>query len=330
MIKLVRMPLISPEYLVDNFYKEVLIKNNLTAREILDEALTYHLLPDRRNQLKTFSLKPRCCDDSFGLIYALGGLNSHGDPTSTVEVYGCIQDKWRLAEPMITNRFDVAVAVLQGKLYAIGGYCAENQLENLAIVEVFEPELKKWKRICSTSKPKYGLRSAVLNNRLYVYGCSTDEEFYTIERYDPKLDVWIMVSSMKKRRYAAGVTAFNGGIVVAGGDNGFRACDSVEFYDTQKDSWTKIASMNDRRCRLGLSALNGLLYAVGGYDSIDFLSTVECYNPSDDKWTYVSPMNVKRGLMGLVTCNSKLYAIGGCVRIKNQIYFHYSEFLFTF
>ena len=206
-MKLVRMPLISPDYLVDNFYKEVLIKNNVTARMILPEALFYHLLPDRYNQLKKFSLKPRCFDDSFGLIYALGGFNYHGDPTSTVEVYDCIQDKWRLAESMITNRFDVAVAALQGELYAIGGYSDDN--ENLAIVEVFEPELKKWKRICSTSKPKYGLRSAVLNNRLYVYGYSTDEEFNTVERYDPKLDVWIMVNSTKKKLFAAGITAFN-------------------------------------------------------------------------------------------------------------------------
>ena len=81
-----------------------------------------------------------------------------GGSISTVEVYDCIQDKWRLAESMITNRSRVAVAVLQGKLYAIGGYCAER----LAIVEVFEPELKKWKRVSSISKPKRSLLKTIL------------------------------------------------------------------------------------------------------------------------------------------------------------------------
>ncbi len=59
----------------------------------------------------------------------------------------------------------MAVAVLQGKLYAIGGY---NGLERLATVEVFEPDCKKWKRVASISRPRSALGSAVLNNKLYV------------------------------------------------------------------------------------------------------------------------------------------------------------------
>ena len=100
---------------------EALIRNNLKSRDLLDEAIYYHLLPDKRSQYKTFNLKPRCSNDAFGLIYAIGGLNSTGGSVSTVEVYDCIQDKWRTAESMMTTRSRVAVAVLQGKLYAIGG-----------------------------------------------------------------------------------------------------------------------------------------------------------------------------------------------------------------
>lgn len=55
----------------------------------------------------------------------------------------------------MTTRSRVAVAVLQGKLYAIGGY---NGLERLSTVEVFEPDSKKWKRVSSISKPR---RSAI-------------------------------------------------------------------------------------------------------------------------------------------------------------------------
>lgn len=101
---------------------EALIRNNLKSRDLLDEAIYYHLLPDKRSQYKTFNLKPRCSNDAFGLIYAIGGLNSTGGSVSTVEVYDCLQDKWRPAEAMMTTRSRVAVAVLQGKLYAIGGY----------------------------------------------------------------------------------------------------------------------------------------------------------------------------------------------------------------
>ena len=90
-----------------------------------------------------------------------------GGSVSVVEVYDCVNDKWRVVESMSLNRSRVAVAVLQGRLYAIGGY---NGLERLATVEFFDPEVKKWRRVCSISKPRSALGLAVLNNRLYVCG----------------------------------------------------------------------------------------------------------------------------------------------------------------
>lgn len=186
LLKNIRLPLVAPSYLFETIKNNDLIKNNLTARDLLDEACYYHLLPEKRNQLKTFKLKPRCCNDSFGLIYAIGGVNNTGGSVSTVEVYDCISDSWRLVESMITSRSRVAVAVLQGKLFAIGGY---NGLERLSTVEIFEPEIKKWRRISSISKPRSALGSAVLNNRLYV--CGGYDGFQssdTVEVYNPKSD----------------------------------------------------------------------------------------------------------------------------------------------
>ena len=76
--------------------------------------------------------------------------------------------------------------MLQGKLYAIGGY---NGLERLTTVEVFEPASKKWRRVAPLSKPRSALGSAVLNNRLYVCGgydgCQPSDQ---VEMYDPTLD----------------------------------------------------------------------------------------------------------------------------------------------
>ncbi len=225
LLSLIRLPFVSPLYFFDIISKEDLIKVDLKSRDLLDEAIYYHLLPEKRAHLKTFNLKPRCCSDATGLIYAIGGLNSSGGSISTVEVYDCIQNKWRLAESMITMRSRVAVAVLQGKLYAIGGY---NGLERLSTVEVFEPDVKKWKRVSSISKPRSALGSAVLNNRLYV--CGGYDGFQssdTVEMYEPKTNKWSVISTMKKHRSASGITAFNSMIYAAGGHDGYRIFDSV-------------------------------------------------------------------------------------------------------
>jgi kelch-like protein 18 len=191
LFKLVRLPLISPIFIIEKISKEPLIKNDLKARDILDEGTHYHMVKEKRSEFKSFNLKPRCCNDAFGLIYAIGGLNSTGGHVSTVEVYDCISNKWRLAESMMTNRSRVAVAVLQGRLYAIGGY---NGLERLHTVEVFEPETKKWKKVSSISKSRSALGSAVLNNKLYV--CGGFDGFQssdTVEMYDPKTDTYNFV-----------------------------------------------------------------------------------------------------------------------------------------
>lgn len=224
LLRLVRLPLIKPVFIFDTISHEPLIRSDLKSRDLLDEATYYHLLPEKRGQFKTFvNLKPRCCTDSSGLVYAIGGLNQAGG--STVEVYDPVEDSWRLAESMSTTRSRVAVAVLQGKLYAIGGY---NGLERLAVVEVFEPEVRKWRRVAAISRPRSALGSAVLNNKLYVCGgydgyASSD----TVEVYDPNADKWSTASSMKKHRSASGITAFNSMIYAAGGHDGYRIYDSV-------------------------------------------------------------------------------------------------------
>lgn len=167
LLQLVRLPLVGPNYLVENISNETLVKNNFRCRDLLDEAIYYHLLPEKRSHYKTFNLKPRCCNDAFGLIYSIGGMSTSGGSVSVVEVYDCVHDKWRFAESINLNRSRVAVAVLQGRLYAIGGY---NGLERLSTVEYFDLETKKWRKVASISKPRSALGLAVLNNRLYVCG----------------------------------------------------------------------------------------------------------------------------------------------------------------
>lgn len=46
-------------------------------RDLLDEARTYHLIPERRALMQSFKIEPRACDVK-GYIYVVGGLNKHG------------------------------------------------------------------------------------------------------------------------------------------------------------------------------------------------------------------------------------------------------------
>lgn len=112
----------------------------------MDEARDYHLMPERRPLLQSFKTKPRCCKEIVGVIYAVGGQTKSGNSLSTVEVYDPILGRWRDAEAMSMLRSRVGVAVMENRLYAIGGY---NGTDRLNTVEVFDAETKRWSRIAS-------------------------------------------------------------------------------------------------------------------------------------------------------------------------------------
>lgn len=61
---------------------------------------------------------------------------------STMEVYDPALDKWELAASMCTDRGWPACAVLDNKLFVMGGRVKPGEM--LSSVEVYTPELNRW------------------------------------------------------------------------------------------------------------------------------------------------------------------------------------------
>lgn len=144
------------------------------VRDLVDEAKDFHLMPERRPHLPTFKTRQRCCTSITGLIYAVGGLNSSGTPLTSgsvsarsaqltdssspagdslnvVEVFDPIGNFWERCQPMRTARSRVGVAVVNGLLYAIGGYDGQSRLST---VEVYNPETDSWTRVSSMNSQR--------------------------------------------------------------------------------------------------------------------------------------------------------------------------------
>ena len=118
----VRLTLLSPQYLSDRILSEEIIRENIECRDLIDEAKDYMLMPERRKLFKSEKTLPRRCSEAAGLIYIVGGLTSSGESLSTVEKYDILTGKWTPVLPMAIQRSRVGVAILDGKLYAIGGF----------------------------------------------------------------------------------------------------------------------------------------------------------------------------------------------------------------
>ena len=315
LLKNVRLPLMSPQFLCDVVSSEGLVKNSLTCRDLVDEAKDYLLMPERRGKLQTGRTKPRRCSEAAGLIYAIGGLTSSGEALSTVEKYDTLTELWVPGMHMSTLRTRVGVAVLDNKLYALGGFDGH---QRLSTVECFDPQVEKWKPIAPMNTRRSALGAVSMRDKIFVVGGYDGHiSLSTMECYSPAANSWTFLSHMATLRSAAGVTKNNEKLYAIGGHNGLSIFNTVEIYDPQANMWTEGIPMGIRRCRVGVATLNGCIYVCGGYDGSAFLNTVECFDPKTAQWSFAAPMNTRRSRVSVVALGGRLYAIGGYDGLSN-------------
>ena len=100
-----------------------------------------------------------------------------------------------------------AVAVLDGKLYAVGGYGAGGG--RLSSVERFDPALNVWEAVAPMAIQRARLVLAVLEGKLYaVGGCAGQlAACSSVERYNPATNVWEAVAPMSMARISPGLAS---------------------------------------------------------------------------------------------------------------------------
>ncbi|XP_054847227.1 kelch-like protein 18 isoform X2 [Eublepharis macularius] len=305
----IRLPLCRPQFLTGRVQQDDLVRSCHKCRDLVDEAKDYQLMSERRPHLPAFKTRSRCCTSIPGLIYAVGGLNSAGDSLDVVEVFDPIANHWAQCQPMTTARSRVGVAVLNGLLYAIGGY--DGQLR-LSTVEVYNPEMDSWSKVASMNSKRSAMGTVVLDGQIYVCGgYDGTSSLNSVETYSPETDKWTVVTPMSSNRSAAGVTVFEGWIFVSGGHDGLQIFNSVEYYNHHTALWHCVTSMLNKRCRHGTASLGSKMFVCGGYDGSGFLSTAEVYNFMVDQWYLIVPMSTRRSRISLVANGGRLYAVGG-------------------
>ncbi len=224
-----------------------------------------------------------------GILYAVGGSGNFGSPAvvlATVEAYDPATNSWTTKASMPTARFDLAVVVANGTLYAIGGI--SSAVQGVATVEAYDPATDTWTTKASMPTARFGLGVATINGKLYAVGGASNApggaQYATLEVYDPGTDTWTTKASMSATRHLLGLGAINGKLYAVGGESNIPTptiVGSVEAYDPVTDLWTTKAAMPTARAFLGVGVVNGLLYAVGGGGPTGFtpLGTVEAYRP---------------------------------------------------
>jgi N-acetylneuraminic acid mutarotase len=265
-------------------------------------------------------------DTWAGKIYVFGGVNHPGVDTevlTTVEEFDPATDAWAIKADMPTSRNWPAAAVVNGKIYVIGGDRTFLSTPRRT-VEEYDPALDVWTGKTDMPSARSGHAAAVVEGKIYVMGGLTTRgaaPLSVVEVYDPVGDAWEGKSPMPTARGTAGVGVVNGKIFVIGGSlqppNG-PALSVVEMYDPQTDTWAQRASMPTARGGVACAVINGRIYAVGGQDGSTLFATVEEYDPATDTWAKRADMwsadsatPSRRWALSASEVNGRLFAIGG-------------------
>ena len=308
----VRLPLLSPNFLVDVVEKSSYVRTDFSCRDLVDEAKNRHLLPKRSKGYLSERMTPR--KSTVGYIFLVGGLTLKEKQLCSVERYDLpLQQSFSMPD-MSLARSGLGCAIMNKVLYVVGG---TDGIKALKVGESMDFGKGFWHWMPHLKTPRRNLGLCSDDIRLYAVGGQVDSNttLDSMETCDPREGIWYKFGAgMSKPRKYASVCHLNSSLYVVGGHDGSRYLKCCERFDIRACKWDTVAELPHASGlgANGLTVWNDTLVTVGGFDSRQCLDVSYQYDPAGDTWSG-SPgvMGCRRTGLGAVTAGNRLYALGG-------------------
>jgi RNA polymerase sigma factor (sigma-70 family) len=216
---------------------------------------------------------------------------------------------WAEKANMPTARTHFSTSVVDGKIYAIGGYTANGNTTN---IEEYDPKTDKWTKKSDISTGGTGIMTAVVNEKIYAFGDASGAD-RAVEVYDPKNDTWTKKGKMLTPRGNSVMAVLNDEIYIIGGYSINKCVANVEVYDPKTDTWKEKKDMPTPTTNAAGCIVNDKIYVIGGATEGQgvALNTVWEYDPKNDTWSKkLNMITAKTGISASVV-KGKIYIIGG-------------------
>lgn len=238
-----------------------------------------------------------------GYLYAIGGSNESGTPTSSVYIakLGANGEPrlWHPTNPnpsswvywyqdtnLTSPRADFTATAYNNRLYLIGGRTTSGTVSTVQISDISPMgTLGSWTTSTALPNNLYGHGATIYNDRIYVVGgaSSVGSQPLTSVRYnkinaDGSLNSWVNTTPLPEGRLTGGGTmsaVWGGYLYISGGCGTVNAsgyCTAVRSdvelasinADGSLDTWNTVGTAFDERLGGNLIAWRGYLYRVGG------------------------------------------------------------------
>jgi N-acetylneuraminic acid mutarotase len=236
------------------------------------------------------------------------------------------QNTWTSKSSMPTPRYRFGLAVLDGKIYAIGGI-------GLGVNEEYNPVTDTWTEKQAMPTPRSDFGIAVYRDKIYVMGgqitnpatgigvpCSVNEV------YDPLTDTWETKTQMPTARMNLNAEEVDGKIYLIGGMQGNQeGVSKNEVYDPVTDSWETKAGIPHAVYSYASAVIDKRVYVISGQG--DNLNQI--YDAVTDTWSSGTP--IPTALIGAVAVATmgvnaprRIYVVSGWQNMDtsglNQVY----------
>ncbi|MCW4044159.1 MAG: hypothetical protein NWE94_01410, partial [Candidatus Bathyarchaeota archaeon] len=232
------------------------------------------------------------------------------------------EDTWVSKAPMQVARGNLGVAVVNGKIYAIGGSTASGGggTSNgpspitggvVGINEEYDPATDTWAFKTPMPTPRAVFAIAVYQNRIYCIGGYTSNGTVTgiTEVYHPETNTWETGTSMPTPRgwltanVASAKIYLIGGYVPDDSDFGFAISALNEVYDPETDSWATKAPIPAAIADYPSAVVGNKIYVMGGLSSRPQPDLNQIYDPETDRWSRgtLMPAGIRYGAAGATT-----------------------------
>ncbi len=267
------------------------------------------------------------------LIYSVVGMliATLCMPTFWFPIAGASEDEWITMAAMPTARRSLGVAVVDGKIYAIGGSNNDGQL---AVNEEYNPLTNTWTTKAPMPTARSGFAITVYQNKIYCIGGTIGDDETAVtgftgvnEVYDPEKNTWETKASMPTHRTELCASIVNGKIYLIGGKEYlevnpfYHELDVNEVYNPESNSWTTNASMPVPAFGYASAVADDKIYVIGGLRQLQLdgptaIGINQVYNSKNDTWSSQASLPVALGYSAAcittgVTAPKKLYVVGG-------------------
>ena len=224
---------------------------------------------------------------------------------------------WRVVGKAPTARQQVATAVLNGRIWVVGGLGGQEKAFATNLVESYDPAIQAWSTAPPLPRPLHHATAVAYRGELIVIGGweprGTNLTGFTSGEVQALRDgKWVRLAPLLHPRAAAAAAVVDDKIVVTGGQADGKLVKETEYLPGGV-KWREGADLPTPREHLAAVSDGRFVYAVGGREGSADSNTraLERYDARDDRWTKLASMPTASGSLGAAIVKGRLIVAGG-------------------